>query len=37
VLAGDKAASLETLLKVMDAVRGAGITSVGIAAQAQKR
>ena len=37
VLAGDKEASLQTLLKVMDAVRGAGITSVGIAAQAQTR
>jgi biopolymer transport protein ExbD len=37
VLAGDREASLQTLLKVMDVVRGAGITSVGIAAQAQKR
>jgi len=37
VLAGDKEASLQTLLKVMDVVRGAGITSVGIAAQAQKK
>jgi biopolymer transport protein ExbD len=37
VLAGDKEASLQTLLKVMDAVRGAGITSVGIAAQAQAK
>lgn len=35
VLAGDKNASLQTLLTVMDAVRGAGITSVGLAAQAQ--
>jgi biopolymer transport protein ExbD len=37
VLAGDKEASLQTLLRVMDVVRGAGITSVGIAAQAQKK
>lgn len=36
VLAGDKDASLQTLLNAMDAVRGAGITSVGIAAKAQK-
>ena len=35
VLAGDKDASLQTLLTVMDAVRGAGITSVGLAAKAQ--
>ena len=34
VLAGDKDASLQTLLSVMDAVRGAGITSVGLAAKA---
>jgi biopolymer transport protein ExbD len=34
VLAGDKDASLQTLLTVMDAVRGAGITSVGLAAKA---
>lgn len=37
VLAGDKDASLQTLLKAMDGVRAAGITSVGIAAQAQKK
>ncbi|MCC7547316.1 MAG: biopolymer transporter ExbD [Burkholderiales bacterium] len=36
VLAGDKDASLQTLLTAMDAVRGAGITSVGIAAKAEK-
>ena len=35
VLAGDKDASLQALLTVMDAVRGAGITSVGLAAKAQ--
>jgi biopolymer transport protein ExbD len=37
VLAGDKDVSLQTLLKVMDSVRGAGITTVGIAAKADKR
>ena len=37
VLAGDKDVSLQTLLKVMDSVRGAGITTVGIAAKAEKR
>jgi len=36
VLAGDKDASLQTLLQAMDAVRAAGITSVGIAARAEK-
>jgi biopolymer transport protein ExbD len=36
VLAGDKDASLQTLLAVMDAVRGAGIASVGLAAKAEK-
>jgi biopolymer transport protein ExbD len=36
VLAGDKDASLQTLLSEMDAVRGAGITSVGLAAKAEK-
>jgi biopolymer transport protein ExbD len=36
VLAGDKDASLQTLLGVMDAVRGAGISSVGLAAKAEK-
>jgi len=37
VLAGDKDASLQALLKVMDSVRAAGITTVGIAAKAEKR
>jgi biopolymer transport protein ExbD len=37
VLAGDKDVSLQILLKVMDSVRGAGITTVGIAAKAEKR
>jgi biopolymer transport protein ExbD len=37
VLAGDKEVSLQMLLKVMDAVRGAGINSVGIAAKAEQR
>ena len=37
VLAGDKDASLQVLLKVMDSVRAAGITTVGIAAKADKR
>ena len=36
VLAGDKDVSLQTLLQVMDAIRGAGISSVGIAARAEK-
>ena len=37
VLAGDKDASLQVLLNVMDAIRGAGISSVGIAAIAEKK
>ncbi len=37
VLAGDKDVSLQALLGVMDVVRGAGITSVGIAAKAEKK
>ena len=37
VLAGDKDVSLQSLLHVMDAVRGAGISSVGIAAKAEKK
>ena len=37
ILAGDKDASLQTLLTAMDSVRAAGIMSVGIAARAQKR
>ena len=36
VLAGDKDVPLQTLLTVMDEVRGAGITTVGIAAKAEK-
>lgn len=37
VLAGDRDASLQTLLGVMDSIRGAGISSVGIAAKAEKK
>jgi biopolymer transport protein ExbD len=37
VLASDKDASLQTLLAVMDSIRGAGISSVGIAARAEKK
>jgi len=37
VLAGDKDVSLQTLIQVMDTVRAAGITTVGIAAKAEKR
>jgi biopolymer transport protein ExbD len=37
VLAGDKDVSLQTLIAVMDTVRAAGITTVGIAAKAEKR
>ena len=37
VLAGDKDVPLQVLLSVMDRVRGAGITQVGIAAKAEKR
>lgn len=37
VLAGDKDVSLQALLSVMDIVRGAGITTVGIAAKADKK
>jgi biopolymer transport protein ExbD len=37
VLAGDKDVSLQSLLSVMDVVRGAGITTVGIAAKAEKK
>jgi len=32
IIAGDKDVQLETLINAMDSVRGAGITSVGIAA-----
>jgi biopolymer transport protein ExbD len=37
VLAGDKDTSLQSLLAVMDSIRGAGISSVGIAAKAEKK
>lgn len=37
VLAGDRDASLQTLLTVMDTVRGTGITTVGIAAKAESK
>ena len=37
VLAGDKDVSLQALMKVMDTVRSAGITTVGIAAKAEKK
>jgi len=37
VLAGDKEVPLQALLKVMDSIRGAGITQVGIVAKAEKR
>jgi len=37
VLAGDKDVPLQMLLQVMDTVRAAGITTVGIAAKAEKR
>ena len=36
VLAGDKDVPLQTLIKVMDTIRAAGITTVGIAARADK-
>jgi biopolymer transport protein ExbD len=36
VLAGDKDVPLQTLLGVMDEIRAAGITTVGIAAKAEK-
>ncbi|MEO8004513.1 MAG: biopolymer transporter ExbD [Betaproteobacteria bacterium] len=36
VLAGDKDVPLQMLLQAMDAIRGAGISSVGIAARAEK-
>jgi biopolymer transport protein ExbD len=36
IIAGDKEASLQTLIGVMDTVRGAGINSVGIAARADQ-
>ncbi len=37
IIAGDKDVPLQTLINVMDSVRGAGINSVGIAATAEKR
>ena len=37
VLAGDKDVQLQSLLQVMDAIRGAGISSVGIAAKTEKK
>ena len=37
VLAGDKDVPLQSLLQVMDAIRGAGISSVGIAAKAEQK
>ena len=37
VLAGDKDVPLQTLLGVMDTIRGSGISSVGIAAIAEKK
>jgi biopolymer transport protein ExbD len=37
VLAGDKAVPLQMLLGVMDTIRGSGISSVGIAAIAEKK
>ena len=37
VLAGDRDVPLQALLRVMDSIRGAGISSVGIAAKAEKK
>ncbi len=37
IIAGDKDVALQTLIRVMDSVRGAGINSVGIAATAEKK
>ncbi len=36
IIAGDKDVALQTLINVMDSVRGAGINSVGIAATAER-
>lgn len=36
IIAGDKDVALQTLIRVMDSVRGAGINSVGIAATAEQ-
>ena len=37
IIAGDKEVPLQTLIRVMDAVRGAGINQVGIAATAESQ
>jgi len=37
IIAGDKDVPLQTLIRVMDSVRGAGINSVGIAATAESQ
>lgn len=37
IIAGDKDVPLQTLIRVMDSVRGAGINSVGIAATAETK
>jgi len=37
IITGDKDVPLQTLIRVMDSVRGAGINSVGIAATAEKK
>jgi biopolymer transport protein ExbD len=37
IIAGDKDVQLETLINVMDSIRGAGINSVGIAAIATEQ
>jgi biopolymer transport protein ExbD len=37
IIAGDKDVPLQTLIHVMDSVRGAGINSVGIAATAEMK
>jgi biopolymer transport protein ExbD len=37
IIAGDKEVPLQTLIRVMDSVRGAGINSVGIAATAESQ
>ncbi len=37
IIAGDKEVPLQTLINVMDSVRGAGINSVGIAATAESK
>ena len=37
IIAGDKDVALQTLIRVMDSIRGAGINSVGIAATAEQK